>query len=280
MQRTPAGGGQGGSWMLPEAQSDDLLYVSSGCSGTCNVYVFSYPGAKPVGVLSGFVNPGGLCSDRKGNVWITEAGAGDVVEYAHGGTKPIAKLKDSLYPQACSVDPATGDLAVANQSYSMLGIYRHARGQPKLYMGYGAFAFSCTYDGAGDVFLAAGAPYNEAVDWVPKGGSKAKRFPMKPHIYPVGGVLWHGQYLTAVNKEYQLVRYVRAGQGAKLVDIISLDYSTYLSGYWIQGAFVVGATSQGVTFWKYPAGGSIVKTITSVPSPAGVTVSVVPPDHL
>ena len=44
-------------------------------------------------------------------------GASQMVEYAHGGTSSIATLGDpSEYPEGCAVDPATGNLAVANFS--------------------------------------------------------------------------------------------------------------------------------------------------------------------
>ena len=270
-----------GSWMLSEASSEDLLYVSNTCSGSCDVYVFSYPGAKLVGMLRGFVNPSGLCSDKKGNVWITDdhggGSAGDIVEYAHGGTKPIARLKDVLSPQACSVDPSTGDLAVANSSYAVLGIYKRARGQPKWYSGYGGSAYSCSYDSFGNVFLAVKTGFHvKRVGWLRKGRSKVKRLPMSPPIEPAAGVFWDGHYLTSEIRPHFLVRYILSGQGAKRVDYSDLSNSAHLSAYWIQGSFVVGAIPSGnVLFWSYPSGGGVVK-LASVPTPGGVTVSVLP----
>ena len=62
------------SWMLPEAKSEDLVYVSS----LDNVYVLSYPELKEVGHLTdagGF----GLCSDTNGNVFAPSYYGGPVI---------------------------------------------------------------------------------------------------------------------------------------------------------------------------------------------------------
>jgi hypothetical protein len=103
-------GNRGRSWMLPEAKMQDLLYVSSStATGAYQVSVFSYPGGRQVGTLS-VSAANGLCSDKVGNVYIVEDP--DVVEYAHGGTYPIATFDDLLFPtNGCAVDPTTGDLA-------------------------------------------------------------------------------------------------------------------------------------------------------------------------
>ncbi len=59
------------------------------------VLIYTYPGLKPAGSLSGFSTPAGMCVDPKsGNVWITDTLRSDVVEFAHGGTTPIQTLTD------------------------------------------------------------------------------------------------------------------------------------------------------------------------------------------
>ncbi len=58
---------RGKSWMLPEAKSEDLLYVSA----YSDVLVYTYPGGKQVGDLKGFNSAAGECVDSKGNVFIT-----------------------------------------------------------------------------------------------------------------------------------------------------------------------------------------------------------------
>ena len=115
------------------------------------------------GLYSG---PDGECSDKVGNVFITIQGE-KIVEYAHGGTKPIATLNDpGYYPNACSVDPTTGDLAVANVSgptkhRGSLAVYKHARGAPKFFVDpdyeFQTYYF-CGYDPMGNVFVDGGDP--------------------------------------------------------------------------------------------------------------------------
>src|ERR1700734_559394 len=64
-----------------------LIYASGGCGGVC---VIAHPGGQLVSsiTLSGPVQ--GECSDANGNVYVTDGT--QVVEYAHGGTRPIKTL--------------------------------------------------------------------------------------------------------------------------------------------------------------------------------------------
>ena len=109
-----------------------------------------YQSRKLVGTLDGFSNPAGLCADTAGDVWITNEGEHDVIEYAHGGTQPIQTLDDgSEQPSACSVDKKTGNLAVLNADD--VAVYPDASGSPTLYSGgqvYGDYALG--YGAHGD----------------------------------------------------------------------------------------------------------------------------------
>jgi hypothetical protein len=124
------------SWMLPEAKTKNLIYVVDG--GT-DVDVLTFPGYKLVGTLTGFSESTGVCSDTHGNVWIANAGTESLIEYAHGGTTPIATLDDpNQYPISCAFDPKSGDLAVSNLSVAPslpdnIGIYARESGPPVLY---------------------------------------------------------------------------------------------------------------------------------------------------
>ncbi len=87
--------------MLPEARGESLAYVSdSGTTGL--VYVFSYPTGKRVGTLTGFYFPTGECVDKHGDVWVLNMSPEVIVEYAHGGTSPIATLDDPVGGFSCS----------------------------------------------------------------------------------------------------------------------------------------------------------------------------------
>lgn len=104
----------GGSWMLPDTASEDLLYAS----GEEDVDVLSYPKGGVVGQLKFQGGAYGLCSDRSGDVfipvWSSQSNSNYIYEYAHGGSEPIATLTDSGVPFGCVVDPTTGNLAATN----------------------------------------------------------------------------------------------------------------------------------------------------------------------
>ena len=119
---------RGESWVLPEAKSEDLLYVSS----LTEVRIHSYPSYKVVGVLGGFGYTTGLCSDRNGHVWVTDSRNSLISEYAHAGTKPIVRLSDGNEPVGCAVDPRSGDLAVANYPDN-IWVYPKGTSNPIIY---------------------------------------------------------------------------------------------------------------------------------------------------
>ena len=65
------------SWMLPEAQNEDLLYVTN----VYTVTVYSYPEGQLVGTLSNFYKPYGLCADKAGDVYVTDTTFGKSSEW-------------------------------------------------------------------------------------------------------------------------------------------------------------------------------------------------------
>jgi hypothetical protein len=161
---------RGKSWMLAQAKSEDLLYVSD--IGTDDVLIFSYPQGALVGTLSGFAHPNRPCVDIKGDIFVANESADTVVEYAHGGETPIATLNLGTPTQACSVDDRTGDLAVVTPSYGRIAIFKHAKGTPTEYSGQEGsnFAF-CGYDASGNLFID-GAIGSESAFWELAKGSK------------------------------------------------------------------------------------------------------------
>src|ERR1700735_3182827 len=89
---------RGYTWMAAEAKSQDLLYVSNSLFN--EVWVFSYPGGHPVGDLTGFALPAGICvNQHTGDIFVSDVLANRIQAYAHGGTNPIRTLPDSKNPQ-------------------------------------------------------------------------------------------------------------------------------------------------------------------------------------
>ncbi|MGC2651675.1 MAG: hypothetical protein WA304_12820 [Candidatus Cybelea sp.] len=266
--------GHGRSWMLPEAKSEDLIYVS-------NVYtitVYSYPKGKLVGTLDNFYKPYGECVDTKGNVWITDSSFGRIYEYAHGGTKPIQTLKDPEYvPYGCAVDPTTGDLAVANYSDASarqgdLAVYHKAKGTPKSYIGYEFYYYyDCGYDAKGNLYLDGLNDYGENFEFGEraKGGGEIKDILLPNGVRAPGGIEWDGQYVAVGDNAGEAIYQYTFSSGKA-----TLEGSTTLTGAGNVGQFgIVGSTvvtpnqffsesGSGVLYYPYPAGGAPTQTIT------------------
>lgn len=106
----------GKSWIRPGAGKEYLLYASDLGSGTIDIYNYRDKG-KLYGQISGLDEPYGQCVDTSGNVYVADEGAAAVDEFAHGDTKPLKSVRDDYgKPIGCSVDPKTGNIAVANFS--------------------------------------------------------------------------------------------------------------------------------------------------------------------
>jgi hypothetical protein len=268
----------GKSWMKPGTSSGELVYVSS--PTTDDVYVFAYPSGQLVGTLTGFSDPTGLCSDANGNVWVSNVDQGTLVEYAHGGTSVIATLDDDGRPENCSVDPTTGNLAVANFGYS-IAVYQDAQGMPTYYSTDGliSFIYAITYDGSGNVYVAG---FRRHSGWLPKGSSKVAKFELIPNPRSHGSFEWDGQYLAVLTKtktpEDQVTRYKLSAHMGKMVGSAPLNLLSHDAQFWIHDSGLVAADADAgnVYFYKYPAGGRPTHTIAGLEDPLGVTISVAP----
>jgi hypothetical protein len=171
----------------------------------------SYPDWKIVATISGDWSNDSLCSDpNTGNVFVTPesfAQAQEVLEYAHGGTTPIATLRvPSGYTNlfGCSVDPRSGNLAVSatqgGYKNGALLIYQAAQGNPTVYTDKTVREFGApTYDGSDDIFVQITTrKINFKLAELPAG--KKRFIPIHlgqqlalPHL------CWDGKYIAAEN---------------------------------------------------------------------------------
>ena len=276
-----------GSWMLPEAKGEDLIYVSSldyyPPSSTSSVYVFSYPGASLVGTLTGFQYVGGLCTDSSGNVWITdgtgEVSNGVIYEYAHGATTPKATLEDADRPMDCSWDPSSGNLAVSGEArFGNVAVYPNGSGEPTYYSteGFvGPWIYYITYDGSGNLYFAN--PKRKPA-WLPEGGSNVMHFYISPR-WNHGGLQWDGKYFTVLMDttiQQYLPKGGHSGKPVGSVKLQSLPSNCYCYDS-IEGSLVAVSTGGSVYVYKYPQGGNPTLTIPGVKNPQGVAISVPPP---
>lgn len=272
-----------GSWVSPNAKAGDLLYISD--RGTAQVYVYSYPGYKKRGMLTGFDIPVGECVDETGNVFITDEGASLIFEYAHGGKSPLATLSDPGYmPGGCSVDPKTGNLAVTNYSTVSNGqgnvaIYKHASGKPKAYYTDPNIArmFFCGYDDAGNLFVD-GADFGSKVAFgeLPSGGTSFRDIHLDQPIQSPAGVQWDGKHVAVGDTVTSVIyEFVIKGKKGTEVGSTPLVGSANVGQFWIQQSKVVGPEFTGADagIWDYPRGGIAKHTITGFDSPVGATIS-------
>ncbi|HTA54531.1 MAG TPA: hypothetical protein VK755_07305 [Candidatus Acidoferrales bacterium] len=276
-----------GSWMRPEAEGENLLYVTDSWT-TGKVYVFSYPMGKHVGTLTGFYLPSGECVDKRGDVWLLNLSPAEVIEYAHGGTSPIATLNDPTKEGvSCSVDPTSGDLAVASAHPAEVEIYKHATGTPTIYSDPDVPSFdACTYDDHGNLFIVSSGASHPLAE-LPSGGNSilAIAFP----AFSLGNIQWDGHNLAmsifgGSRGPAKILRVQVVGASARIVGKTYLyaNRDKQVGGvqFWIAGNRIVMPSQARITdtvigVWSYPFGGDPVNRLHAWHSYflSGVTVS-------
>lgn len=280
------------SWMAPDAGTFNLLYVSEGgpASGSFHVLVYSYPGRVLKGDLLSAATPAALCVDKSGNVWI---GYGpptlQMVEYAHGGTTPIATLNfPGEHPTGCSVDPITGNLAVTNlfgpgSAPGSVEVYANAQGTPTDYAMPGMFVvYACGYDAASNLFVDGQSSSGAfQFDGLPAGSSSAISITLNQTIHYPGGVMWDGKHVAVSEQGVggfapAIYRFRITGSSGRLIGSpVPLNGLARAYQFWKQGGKVVvpDNTNGDVGIWPYPTGGSPTATIPGLLSPYNVVVS-------
>ena len=273
------------AWMSPDKKKKALLYISDYNNNA--LYVYSYPKLKPMGtVTSGLSNPDGICNDKKGNIWVDDNTSASMVQYAHGGTSPKATLSDpGTYPVGCSVDPATGNLAVSNIFQSSGGagnvaVYAGASGSPTYYSPSNLyFVYFVGYDNKGNLYADG---ENESGQFelaeLTKGSSSFSPVSVTGGtIHFPGNIRWDGKYITVGDQEYndEEASAVNQLSGGAIVGTTVMSGALDVVGYTISKKTLIGpdASAADVGFYKYPAGGSPKNTLTGFSAPYGSAIS-------
>ncbi len=268
------------SWLLAQAASSDLLYISD--VGTNDVYVYTYPAGNLVGTLTGFTEPQGECSDGKGNVWIANTQKSRIVEYAHGGTTPIATLLDpGEYPGGCAVD-AQGNLAVANLVATTGGRgsvawYAGAKGKPQI-IASSSFeeVYFAGFDRAGNLFVDGWPPnFAQAVlGEIAHGSDRLVSVPINGATieYP-GGVQVHGNTVDVGDQIDNAVFHI--DEDGTVAGVMPLDgASDCVEGTILRKTFVCpDSGNAAVEFFRYPAGGAPKRATKGLSEPTGSAFS-------
>jgi hypothetical protein len=286
---------QGTSLMLPGGTSGDLLYVTT----LAGVKSYSYPKGKHVGTLKMFQYYNfGICSDKEGDIFIDYGKS--LLEYKHGGKKPIQSFTQSgYYVYGCASDPTTGNLAVTwdaeegSRVYSEIAVYQNASGTPALYSLSGMAPTYCGYDDKSNLFCDGLDNYGNGFLFaeLPKGGTALGSVSLNQTIGWPGSVQWDGKYVTVQDGNTNIIYgFTMSGSTGTLKRTVTLD----LVGkqYAIESPLIVGKKVMEATigivystqpygyvnFYKYPEGGSPTKTLTvgDDTAPSSLAVSVAP----
>jgi hypothetical protein len=292
----------GRSWILPAAKKSDLLYVSDLLAQVVDIYTYRH-GYQLVGMLTGFFNPEGLCVDRAGDVYVTNdtsEGVHQITEYAHASTSPIRTLNDpDGRANGCSVDPTTGNLAVADfwgpsEGIGNVAVYQNASGTPTSYSNPNIYYYYyCGYDDKGNLFVdgeTQGSVFG--LGELAKGGSTLQFVNIDQTIYLPGGVQWDGKYLAvgdqvAVKHNFTstIYQFSITGSVATTVNTMVLTGSSQVAQFWIPrrhdgakrryGNRLIGPDQNGknTLIWDYPSGGNPLVTISGETDPIGATLS-------
>ena len=263
------------------ASSEDLVYLSYGSCGfsqcSAEVAVYTFPGGQPIGTWNAAGYALGACSDEAGNVFITYilGSIGEILEFAHGGTTPVATLSDPTgSPVACSVDPLSGNLAVADGVGALL-IYRNASGSPTTYSYPGVSFDGVTYDNKGNVFvdgLTGGQSPQFVLAKLPKGGNSFENITVNEQVAGVGELGWDRKYLTIgqsawYKNEMNLIdrfeirgtsgRFESATQPRRIrggVDQYSIVHEQIIIAYSWKPCSAICNDVGTVGIWHYPSG--------------------------
>jgi hypothetical protein len=268
-----------GSWIKPEGRPFPLLYVSDSFAHAVDVY--TYPNLKYVGQLTGFGFPMGECTDKAGNVWITDA-SGAVYKYAHGGTNPIETLLNDMdHPNGCAVDPRNGDLAVGNGNAQVL-VFHTGSSSPTVYTDSNfSQTMFLSYDNQDNLFVD-GTDTSNIFHYaeLPAGSQTFSDINLNYGTFPMiqspGGVKWDGTYMAVGDSQWTIYQ----TQGSNVISTTTLSATCVFTFdiFRSRRAPLVApdqCTGGGVVgTYAYPAGGSPIKLITSgLITPYGAAVS-------
>ena len=264
---------------LPNSSGQDLLYVGDGEL----VKIYTYPRGKFVAPLGNFGSVYGMCSDADGDVFIPEYFQNEILEYAHGGSSPIATINTIYnFPSGCSIDPTTGNLATA--TLNGLEVFKPSPGGwslPTIYTdsGVGLMNF-CAYDGSGDLFVD-GYDGSYQLAQLAAGSSALTNISLSQSIKKPSGLMWDGHNLAIASGRdtgkfpAPIYRFNISGSAGTLVGTTRLFRAGgQFHQFWIQVNKIIGTHDAGEAIWSYPEGGTDTKLIRGVGG--AVTVSVAP----
>ncbi len=284
----------GQAWMATGVSGEDLLYVSDPGSNGVFVYWIQARQAKLklVGFLNAALYPAGECVDKAQDIYITDSngpvtGLHEIFEYAHGGTTPIAALRDpAAEPTSCAVDPNTGNLAVTTAEE--IAVFPQGRGKPKLFSDsqFSGFRF-CTYDDKGNLFVDGASRSSTDLAELPAGSHKLREITLNESFKGVGGIQWDGKHVAIGDSGAGVVyRFDISGSAGTEVGSTQLGRTATINQFYIEPSnFGLGGRKLidpvirdqsgpgSVHFFDYPSGGNSMRKLSKFSTPYAVVVS-------
>jgi hypothetical protein len=247
------------STTLPGSFSGALIYAG----GDEASYVFSFPAGKLVANIAG--TSFGTCSDRNGDVFFTRVKR--IVEYAHGGTTPIATFKAPGTAYSCSVDPTNGNLAAVVFCIAKCGqevVVFPARGSPRRYHVALKSLLYCAYDDNGDLFVDGYNGTQFGLAELAKGRRAFASIALKQPIEFAEQIQWDGKDLAIETRVNPVIfRIGISGLTARVVGRTHLNrVGDRATQSWIANGKIAVPTGPRskraieILFWDYPAGGN------------------------
>jgi hypothetical protein len=290
----PPIGAPGGPSSALAHKEQSLLYISD--EQASDVYMVALPSGKLVGKLTGFNYASGDCTDEHGNVFVGNLTEGQVRGYAHGAKSAFRVLNDpSWWPESCSVDPTTGNLAVCNirtnQSLGSIAVYRNAKGTAHYYQYSNVINFwYCAYDSDGDLFADAinygsGGGDSPILFELPNGSKTMRPVSLSPAFTGDASppLFWDGKYLAVATPDAGFIyQYKISGNTGTRVNVVKLDGASKVLGpFWIASdgsgqtlyAPVAKGSVESVGVYGYPSGGKRLQNLYDAPLPFAAAVS-------
>ncbi len=245
-----------------------------------------------VGTLTGFDGPYGGCVDAKGDAYITNFDGGNVVEYAHGGTKVLNTYDSGGTPIGCAVD-SKGDVAVTSFDPGEAVVF--AGGDPSKGTTYSdtdcTYIWPMGYDDKDNLIgVGESSSGGRAYCALLSGAKSMSSLSFSGTIDFPGGTMWDGKYIALGDQEaggtFETGIYPSTLKDSSLSPVgseVTLTDTCYNSYTDIASPFIVGKKNTpvndrrgkvvvgtnlwcadgggigGIEFWHYPQGGKPFK---------------------
>ena len=245
--------------------------------------MYTYPGAQFIKTVEGVAGNGYCNGNHSHEAWVISGGEA-VYRIDPGGS--IGVVIEDLYQPTwgCAVDSKAKTLAVTSRS-GQVAVFSNECCYPIAYTTGLAAAYYCTYDNDGDLFVDGTAEGSSgAIAELPAGGKTFQLIQLNKPIDGFWAIQWDGKYLaveaTQGDGKITIYRFVVEGSTGTVIGTTRLHTSYNLSSsprseFWIRGHRILeGTNNQGtfyqsyLQFWKYPAGGSPIRTV-EVPAKIG-----------